>query len=79
MVLTTKEASYIIVLGIVISVLPNSSTFVTLRIFLDEFCDNRSRERTKKAIITLEEATEAYIVDVIAASQHLKQQLISCR
>jgi hypothetical protein len=79
MVLTTKEANYIIVLGIVISVLPNSSTVVTLRIFVDEFCDNGPRERTDKAIITLEEATEGYIVDVIAASQYLKQQLISCR
>jgi hypothetical protein len=34
MVLTTKEASYIIVLGIVISVLPISSTSAERELFL---------------------------------------------
>jgi len=35
-------------------------------IFADEFPDNRPREWTKQALITLEEATEAYMVEVTA-------------
>ena len=48
-------------------------------IVADEFPEKHPQERTKQALITLEEATEAYIVDVIAASHCLKQQQISCR
>jgi len=33
-------------------------------IFADEFPDKHSREWTKQALITLEEATEAYMVEV---------------
>jgi len=39
----------------------------------------RSREWTKLALIKLAEATESYMVEVIAESHHYKQQLISCR
>jgi len=35
-------------------------------IFADEFCDKGPREWTKQALKTLEEATESYIVEVIA-------------
>ena len=35
-------------------------------IFADEFPDKRPREWTKQASITLEEATEAYMVEVTA-------------
>jgi hypothetical protein len=35
-------------------------------IFEDEFPDKRPREWTKEALITLEEATEAYMVEVTA-------------
>jgi len=52
---------------------------VSFGIFADEFCDKHSREWTKQALITLEEATEAYMVEVIAESHCLTQQLISCR
>jgi len=48
-------------------------------IFMDEFPDTDTNKRTKQASITLEEATEAYIVDGIAESRCHKQQLISCR
>jgi len=34
--------------------------------FADEFPDKRARERMKQALITLEEATEAYMVEVTA-------------
>jgi len=47
--------------------------------FADEFVEKHPREWMKQAIIALEEATEAYMVKVIAASHCLKQQLISCR
>jgi len=39
---------------------------VSSGIFADEFPDKRPREWTKQALITLEEATEAYIVEVTA-------------
>ena len=48
-------------------------------IFTDEFHDKHPREWTKQASITLEEATEAYMVEVIAASHCYRQQLISSR
>jgi len=48
-------------------------------IFADEFGDKRPREWTKKALNTQEEATEAYMVEVIADSHFQKQQLMSCR
>ena len=38
------------------------------RIFADEFHDKHPQEWTEQALITIEEATEAYRVDVIAAS-----------
>jgi hypothetical protein len=34
--------------------------------FVDEFPDKCPREWTKQALITLEDATEAYMVEVIA-------------
>ena len=37
---------------------------VSSGIFADEFPDKRTREWTKQASITLEEATEAYMVEV---------------
>jgi hypothetical protein len=39
-------------------------------IFADEFCDKRSRMWTKQALITLEEATEAYMVEVLAQTHY---------
>jgi len=39
---------------------------VSSGIFADEFPDKRPREWTKQALITLEEATEAYMVEVTA-------------
>ena len=39
---------------------------VSSGIFTDEFPDEHPREWTKQAVITLEEATEAYMVDVTA-------------
>ena len=48
-------------------------------IFADEFRDKHLWEWTTQALITLEEATEAYMVEVIATSHCLMQQLISCR
>jgi len=38
--------------------------------FADEFRAKRPREETKLALVTLEEATEAYIVKVIAQSHY---------
>jgi hypothetical protein len=35
-------------------------------IFADEFPDKRHREWTKQALITLQKATEAYMVEVSA-------------
>ena len=49
---------------------------VSSGIFGDEFPDKNPRERTKQASITFGEATEAYMVDVIAKSHRYKQQLI---
>jgi len=39
---------------------------VSSGIFADEFPDKHPREWTKQALITLEEATEAYLVEVTA-------------
>jgi len=39
---------------------------VSSGIFADEFSDKHPRQWTKQAFITLEEATEVYIVEVIA-------------
>ena len=39
---------------------------VSSGIFADEFPDKRPREWTKQALITLEDATEAYMVEVTA-------------
>jgi len=47
--------------------------------FTDAFRDKGPREWTKQALITFEETTEAYMVEVIAASHCVKQQLISFR
>jgi len=52
---------------------------VSSGILADEFGDKCAREWTKKALNTLEKATEAYMVEVIADSHFQKQQLISCR
>jgi len=52
---------------------------VSSGICADIFGDKLPREWTKKALNTLEEATEAYMVEVIADSHFQKQQLISCR
>jgi len=41
---------------------------VSSGIFADVFPDKNPREWTKQALITLGEATEAYMVEVIAAS-----------
>jgi hypothetical protein len=38
--------------------------------FAGEFRDKRPREWTKPAVITLEEATEAYMVEVIAETHY---------
>jgi len=43
---------------------------VRLGIFTNEFHDKCPREWTKHASITLEEATEAYMVEVIAESHY---------
>ena len=48
-------------------------------IFADELQDKHPQQWTKQALITLEKATEAYMVEVIAASHCLKQQRICCR
>ena len=39
---------------------------VSYGIFADEFPDEHHREWTKQAVVTLEEATEAYMVEVTA-------------
>jgi hypothetical protein len=39
-------------------------------IFADVFRDKRPREWTKQALITLEEATEAYMVEVLAETHY---------
>jgi hypothetical protein len=48
-------------------------------IFTDEFHDKHPWEWTKQALITLEEAIEAYMVEVLAKSRCYKLRLISCR
>jgi len=52
---------------------------VSCGILVDEFGDKHPWEWTKKALNTLSEAMEAYMVEVIADSHFQKQQLISCR
>jgi len=44
-----------------------------------EFRDRNPREGTKQALTLLEDATEVYMVEVLAESDMLMQQLISCR
>jgi len=51
---------------------------VSYGIVADEFRDKHPREWTNEALITFEVATDSYVVEVIAASHCLKQQLISC-
>ena len=48
-------------------------------IFADEFIDTPPREWTKLSLITLEDAMEGYMVDLIAKSDMQMLQLISCR
>jgi len=48
-------------------------------VFADRLPDKHPSERTKQALVTLEEATEVYMVEVLAESHHYKQQLISWR
>jgi len=48
-------------------------------IFGDEFADTHPHEWTKQSSTTLEETTEAYMVEIITDSHCFKQQLISCR
>jgi len=52
---------------------------VSSAIFADGFGDKHPQEWMKKALNTLEEATEAFVVEVIADSHFQKQQLISSR
>jgi hypothetical protein len=52
---------------------------VSARIFPGKFHDKHPQEWTKQALITLEEAAEAYMVVVLADSHCYKHQLISCR
>jgi len=47
--------------------------------FADGLPDNNPCEWPKQALITSEEATDVYMVDVVAESHRYKQQLISCR
>jgi len=42
--------------------------YVSARIFIDEFQGKHLQARTKEDINTLEEATEVYVVEVIAES-----------
>jgi hypothetical protein len=44
---------------------------VSSGMFADEFPDKHPREWMKQAFITLEKATEAYMVEIIATSQCL--------
>jgi len=46
----------------------NHYDVVSFAIFSDKFPDKHPHEWTKGGLITLEEATEAYIVEVIAVS-----------
>jgi len=52
---------------------------VSCGIFADEYPDKQPPDCMKQAWITSHEATEGYMVEVIAASHRLKQQLTSCR
>jgi len=52
---------------------------VSFGIFADKFPGMNPGGWTKQASIMLAGATEAYIVEIIASSHCLKQQLISCR
>jgi len=52
---------------------------VSSEIFADEIRDKHPRDWMKQSSIALEEATEVYMVEVMAAFHCLKQQLISCR
>jgi len=52
---------------------------VSSGIFAGEFGDKRPWEWTKKASNIVAEATEAYMVEVIADFHFQKQQLIYCR
>jgi len=52
---------------------------VSSGLLAEEFGNKHPRQWTKHALITLEEGTEAYMVEIIAASHCLKQQPISCR
>jgi len=52
---------------------------VSSGMFRNIFCDKLPQEWINQAVITLEEATETYMVEVIAAFHCLKQQLNSCR
>jgi hypothetical protein len=47
--------------------------------FADAFPDKRHCEWMKQALITLEEATETYMVEVTAEFHGQKHQLMSCR
>jgi hypothetical protein len=42
---------------------------VSSGVFADEFADKHPHERTKQALITLQEATEAYMLEVTAEFQ----------
>ena len=46
---------------------------------MDELPDKRPWEWTEQALKTFEEATESYMVRVIAKSHFWMQQLMSCR
>jgi len=45
--------------------------------FTNEFCDKGPRQLTKQTSITSQEATEVYMVEVIATSYCVKRQLMS--
>jgi len=51
---------------------------VSAGIFKDEFHGKGPPQWTKQELITIEKAMEAYMVEVIATSHCVKQQLISC-
>jgi hypothetical protein len=52
---------------------------VSSGIFVDEYRDKGPREWTKRALKTVEQATESYMVDVIAEASIYKKQPISSR
>jgi hypothetical protein len=51
---------------------------VSSRILAYELCDKGPQESTKYTLNTLRQATECYIVEIIADSSIWKTQLISC-